>query len=55
MSSFDPQVFAEEVRRVAEDGDLRARMATDMHREYARLNMKTTAEKYERLFKELIT
>jgi predicted GH43/DUF377 family glycosyl hydrolase len=54
VASFDPHVFAHEVHKVVEDATLRARMAAGMCREYARLNMAATAEKYVRLFEDLI-
>ena len=53
VESFDPHVFAREVRRVAADKGLHARMREGMAREYDRLNMDVTAARYVQLFKEI--
>ncbi len=54
VSSLDPHEMAKEIRRVVDDPELRARMASNMEREYERLNMDAAAEQYMALFKELI-
>jgi hypothetical protein len=53
VNSFEPSDLAKEVRRVAEDSELRVRLTEGMASEYNRLNMNEVATRYLELFEEL--
>lgn len=53
VDALDPNVFADEVVRVANDESLRARLRDEMSTEYERMNMLSIGERYATLFRRL--